>query len=277
MTIRLESGGKIKYNVKNDEDRNRYNPVKRVDPDTGEITYTDSTGTLKYKRNTRMQESTKMMEVDDANTLVSKFRNPKELEYANYANDMKAMANRARKEMVTTKETDYSSSAKNAYAKEVSSLNAKLNEALKNAPKERLAQIKANAEIDKKKAAYKETHDGKDMPSGDLKKLKQQTLSKYRTEVGSIARRDRSIEITDREWEAIQAGAISKSQLRKILNNTDADNLRQRAMPRTTTQLTTAKVNRIRSLSASNYSLQEIASKLGVSTATIAKYLKGKE
>lgn len=277
MTIRLESGGKIKYSVKNDADRNRYNPVKRVDPDTGEVTFTDSTGTLKYKRNTRMQESTKMMETDDANTLVSKFRNPKELEYANYANDMKAMANRARKEMVTTKETEYSSSAKKTYATEVSSLNAKLNDALKNAPKERLAQIRANAEIDKKKAAYRESHGGKEMPSGDLKKLKQQTLSKYRTEVGSIARRDRSIEITDREWEAIQAGAISKSQLRKILNNTDADNLRQRAMPRATTQLSTAKVNRIRSLSASNYSLQEIASKLGVSTSTIAKYLKGKE
>ena len=47
--------------------------------------------------------------------------------------------------------------------------------------------------------------------------MSQQALSKYREEVGSVARRDRSIKITDREWEAIQAGAISENKLIKIL------------------------------------------------------------
>ena len=109
----------------------------------------------------------------------------------------------------------------------------------------------------------------------DTKKIGQQALTKYRQEVGSVSRSKRAIQITDREWEAIQAGAISENTLKKILNNTDVDNLRERATPRTTTTLTPAKINRIKSLSASNYTLSEIAKKLGVSTTTVSKYLKG--
>ena len=81
--------------------------------------------------------------------------------------------------------------------------------------------------------------------------------------------------ITDKEWEAIQAGAINKSTLRSILNNTDVDNLRERAMPRSSTTLSKTKINTIKAMSASNFTLAQIAEKLNVSTATVAKYLKG--
>ena len=70
------------------------------------------------------------------------------------------------------------------------------------------------------------------MKAKDVKKASQQALTRYREEVGSVSRRDRNIVITDNEWKAIQAGAISENILNKILNNCDPDSLRQKAMPK---------------------------------------------
>jgi len=217
----------------------------------------------------RMQKSTRMAETNDARTLISDADTPMERAYADYANKMKSLANKARKEAATTGKIAYSSTAKVTYNKEVGSLMDKLNEALLNAPRERQAQLRANAEINAKKKA------NPDMKPDDIKKVSQQALTKYRNSVGSISRRDRSIKITDREWEAIQAGAISENYLKKILNNTDVDNLRERATPRSTSSLSQAKINRIKSLSASNYTTSEIANKLGLPTSVVSKYLKG--
>lgn len=249
--------GSLLYNIADDVSYD----VTKVNKRTGEVTTV-----TKY----RTQKSTRMAETDNANTLVSDAKHPMELVYADYANSMKTLANRARMEMVSTGKIEYSASAKTAYQKEVSSLNAKLNEALLNTTRERAAQRMANAEVNAK------TKDNPDMKPSDKKKISQQALSKYRIEVGSVSRKDRSINISDKEWEAIQAGAISENQLKKILNNTDIDNLRQRATPRATSTLNAAKVSRIKAMSASNFSLEEIAKQLGVSTSTVSKYLKGK-
>lgn len=238
--------------------------VKKINKRTGEVTTT-----TKY----RTQKSTKMAETDDARTLVSEAKHPMELIYADYANSMKSLANKARLEAIKTGNLKYSSTAKETYKAEVSSLKYKLNTALLNTTRERAAQRKANAEVDAKQKAYKEAN-GIDMKKSDVKKASQQALSKARTELNSVSRRDRSIKITDKEWEAIQAGAISENILKKILNNTDVDNLRERATPRATKDLTTAKINRIKAMSAS-YTIQQIADKLGVSTSTVSKYLKG--
>ena len=269
MTIRTVDGKKIQYDVNDAAARDRYNPVKRVDPDTGDVTYTDKTGTIAYRLNKRHQKSTNMAETDDANTLVSKARHPMELLYADYANSMKALANEARKEMMNTPNLKYDKNAKATYQQEVDGLMSKLNTAEMNRVRERAAGRMALHEVNTKK------QNDPNMKTSDVKKASQQALTKYRQEVGSVSRRDRSITITDREWEAIQAGAISDSKLRRILNNADVDDLRQRATPRTSTQLSTSQVNRIKALSSSNYSLSEIARKLGVSTSTVSKYLKG--
>ena len=233
--------------------------VKKINKKTGEETIV-----TKY----RTQKSTKMAETDDAYSLVSDLNTPMERLYADYANKMKSLANQARKEMVSTGKIKYDASAKATYQKEVESLESKLNIALLNAPRERLAQLKANAEVAAKKQA------DPNMKPGDVKKASQQALTKYRKEVGSVARSDRSINITDKEWEAIQAGAISESKLIKILNNTDIDVLREKATPKTRNTVSQAQVNRIKALSASNYTLADIAKKLGLSTSTVASYLK---
>ena len=253
--------GSLVYKTADDA---HYN-VTKVNKRTGEVT---------VKEITRTQKSTRMAETDDAYTLVSEARHPMELLYADYANSMKNLANQARIEMANTGKIAYSKTAKATYDEEVKSLNKKLDTALLNAPKERAAQRMANAEVNAKKKAYKEEH-GEDMKPSDAKKLSQQALTKYRNEVGSVSRRDRSIDITDREWEAIQAGAISENKLKQILDNTNIDTLRQRATPRKSSSLSSAQVNMIKTMSASNYTLSQIANKLGVSTSTVSSYLKG--
>ena len=239
--------------------------VKKTNKRTGEITEITKT---------RTQKSSKMAETDDAYTLVSDAKHPMEIVYADYANSMKSLANKARIEMLNTGKIAYSASAKATYKTEVNSLMTKLNTALLNTTRERAAQRMANAEVQAKKLSI-ESQTGQKMKPGDIKKASQQALSRYRTEVGSVSRKERSIKITDKEWEAIQAGAISENKLRQILDNTDIDDLRARATPRSTTTLSSAKINRIKAMSDSNYSLNEIAQALGVSTSTISKYLKG--
>ena len=251
----------------------------KIDPETGkqtwdladELTYekkvvNEKTGEVSYKTETKRQNSTKMAETDDAYTLLSKMRNPKEVAYADYANKMKALANEARKAMVNTKDITYSPDAKVKYAPQVDRLNAALNVALKNAPKERQAQAIANATIQAKRAA------NPDMTKKELKKAGQQALDKARRQIGA---KKEMIEISEKEWEAIQAGAISTNKLQQILNNCNMDTVKQMAMPRTTNSLSQAKINHIGTLKASGYTNEQIAKKLGVSVSTIIKYMKG--
>jgi len=239
-----------------------------INPETGEQTYkevyeeyTDKNGRTRV----RTQASTKMAETKDAFTLVSDADTPQERAYAAYANEMKSLANQARKEMLGTGKIAYSASAKEAYQEEVDHLMAQLNVALRNAPRERQAQVIANATVAAKK------QDNPDMTRSEIKKASQQALTAARTTVGASRE---TISISDREWEAIQAGAISENRLTQIINNVDIDTLRQRATPRSTTVLSTAKINKITSMSASGYSTAEIAEALGVSTSTVNKYLK---
>lgn len=236
--------------------------VKKVNKRTGEET-------LVTKH--RTQKSTNMAETDDAYTLLSDGRYPKEIAYADYANAMKALANKARKEKMTTGKIEYDKNAKKIYEAQVKSLEEKLANAELNKTRERAAQRMANAEINRKKADNPEWA----KQTSDVKKASQQALTKYREEVNAVSRRDRNIKIDDKEWEAIQAGAISESKLERILNNTDIDELRQRATPKQTVSLSPAKVNQIKRLSSSNYTLDEIARKLNLSTSTVSKYLKG--
>lgn len=243
-----------------------------IDKETGKQTYKEVyeeyTDPKTGKTRVRTQKSTRMAETDDAFTLVSDANTPAERAYAEYANKMKALANQTRKEILSAGKIEYSSSAKKTYQEEVDHLMSQLNVALKNAPRERQAQTIANAAVNAKKQA------NPDMTRAEIKKLSQQELTRARATVGA---KRVPITISDREWEAIQAGAISENKLIQIINNVDIDDLRQRATPRTTTSLSTAKINKISSMNVSGYSTAEIANALGVSTTTVSNYLKGKE
>lgn len=228
-----------------------------------DLTYIDKkTGKVK----TRTQQSTKMAEAKDAYELVSDYDHPVERAYADYANYMKGLANSARKEMINTGKIAVDANAKRVYEKEVKSLDAKLDIALRNAPKERQAQLIANSVVAAKRK------DNPDMTKKEIKKAGQQALEQARIKVG--AKRS-AVDISDREWEAIQSGAISETKLIKIINNTDTDKLKQRATPHYRTELSPAKINKIAAMSANGYTNAQIANALGISSSTVSKYIKG--
>ena len=270
IEIKTTTGDKVVFDPTNKTEYAKYNPVPVKDKNNNVIGYTDSTGKISYATKTRTQKSSRMAETDDAYSLVSTSRHPMEIVYADYANDMKALANKARVEVANTGKIAYSTDARKKYQAEVQSLGDKLKEAQKNRPKEREALRRANVESDAKIQA------NPGAKKDDIKKWKQQAVSKNRIEVGSVKRSERNINITDKEWEAIQAGAISETMLKDILNNTDIDKLRERATPKLTTSPSSAQIARIRAMSASNYTLADIAKKTGFSTSTVSKYLKGK-
>ena len=145
----------------------------------------------------------------------------------------------------------------------MATLNAKLNVALLNAPKERQAQLLANSIVKEKKSS------NPDMEPEQLKKIKQDALNTARTKFG--AKRE-SIVISDNEWKAIQKGAISENVLTKIIQNADTDSLRSKATPRNQKSLSDAKLNKLKAMKASDYTNAEIADALGISASTVAKY-----
>lgn len=237
----------------------------RVDPVTGKKIFTETGTTYTNKQGKvvpKTQRSTKLAEADDANTLSS--GTVIEKVYADHSNKLKALANEARLAAVHTKTTPYSPSAKAAYQKEVNSLNAKLNVALKNAPLERQAQILANAVVAQKR------HANPDMEASDLKKIKGQALAESRLRTGAYKRR---IEITDSEWAAIQQGAISTNKLKQILDNANPDRIKELATPKTTTVMTSVKKQRATAMLASGYTQAEVADALGVSLTTLKNTL----
>ncbi len=239
------------------EELTRYNRGEKIFRETGE-TYTNKSG----KEVLRLQKTTKMADTSDAYSLSS--GTMIESVYAEHANKLKSLANQARIQSRNTKPIPYSPEAKKKYNKEVSSLDAKLNTALKNRPLERKAQLLANAEV----KAVRDANPNLD--SDDIKKLKSRALIKARAKTGAGKQQ---IQITSSEWEAIQAGAISSNKLKQIINNSDLDTLKQLAMPREFKGMSPGKVSKAKALEANGYTLAEIADSLGVSTSTIQKAL----
>lgn len=249
--------------------RETYKKVKYKDPITGKIKETTPLNAKKKgytiiseKEIEKKVASTKMRETDDAFTLSS--GTIMEATYASHANKLKNLADTSRRISVNTPRITYSQSAKKVYEKEVASLKAQLNLAIKNKPLERQAQILANAVVKAKREA------NPDMSAEDLKKLKGQSLAEARVRTGA---RKQLVNISDREWEAIQAGAISNNTLVQILNNTDLDRVKQLATPRSKTTLSAAKMAKARSMLAAGRTQAEVADALGISTTTLSKAL----
>lgn len=244
----------------------------RIDPETGKVTYNESGRTYVDSKGKTVQAKTKvslLQYTDDARTLSS--GTLQEMAYADYANKMKALANAARKEYLATKPAPRSSSAAKIYGAEVKSLDDKLNTAALNAPKERRAQALANSVVKAKVQDNPELSDRANKK--ELDKIKSIAIENARASVGASGKNTR-ITITEKEWEAIQSGAISSSKLTEILRYTDPDAVRQLATPKATTQLSPAKINKLKQMKASGYyTIADIANALGVSSSTVSKYL----
>lgn len=249
-----------------------------IDPETGEKKYlsnpdtyvkrtTKKDGTVETKIVERPQVITKMEYYKDAHELSS--GHPMEAIYADYANYMKALGNEARKASVVAgkQEVKRNPIAAATYAKEVESLTKKLEDAKKNKPLERQAQLVATKEVELKKAYAKSQ--GEELSKDELKKIKNQALKDARNRTGASKSQ---VYIEDNEWEAIQAGAIGKSTLTEIWKNSNQDRAKELAMPKTTTKLSDNLVARIERM-AGKYTSQEIAEQLGISVSSVQKYI----
>lgn len=229
-----------------------------IDPITGEKVYVP-TGKLNYKTGAPQQRrSQALKETKDPRSLSS--GTPIENLYADYSSNMKTMANKARLAYLATPRLKYNKTAKETYSKEVGELNAALELAIQNAPRERRAQILARTIVSAKR---------QENPSADdatIKKWKGQALTEARARTGAGKTR---IELTPNQWDAIQAGAISDSKLGDILNNSNMDTVRDLATPRTKLSMTPAKTTQAAGLLAAGYTRAEVARKMGVSLSTL--------
>lgn len=239
-----------------------------VDVTTGEKVYTPTNDGYFNKNGVFVKtqiKSTKMFETSDARTLMSKTPAQIELIYADYANSMKDLGNKARKESASIEMTPYSPSAKKVYASEVDSLNKKLKVALANAPLERQVHLVGNKIVQTRKEA------NPDMDGSQIKKLKGQVLAETRARVGASKTR---VTITQREWDSIEAGAISNALLKQILDNTNLDVVQSYATPRTNSVMSESKIARAKIYISQGRALSEVADALGVSVSTLNKTLK---
>jgi transposase len=233
-----------------------------IDKVTGEKVYVN-TGATRFDGTPVTFKSTKLAETKDAHSLSSGTKI--EEIYADHSNRLKSLANEARLASVHTENRPHSPSAKAAYAKQVASLNRKLETALRNAPRERQAQILGNATVAAKRRAYP------DMDPAEIKKIKSQALTEARIRTG--AKKDRIV-IEPDEWDAIQAGAFRTSRVSDILTHADLDVVKQLATPKTQVMMTSVKQNRARAMLDSGYTQAEVAQALGVSLTTLKRGLQ---
>lgn len=221
------------------------------------------TGEIKVKTK-RPPKKHQMDMVDDARILSS--GSNVENAYADYANKIKGLKNEADKAIVSIPSIKRDPAAAKRYKAEVDSLNEKLNDALLNAPRERQVQIQAN------KTFHRNLYP--DMDKDDIKKLANQSLSGARAKIiPGEEHRKAYVEITDKEWEAIQNGAISQNKLNKILNNTKSEHIKKLATPKKTIELSIAKQTRARMLLDKGYTYADVANDLGITQSQLKEAL----
>lgn len=239
-----------------------------IDPLTGKVVYKESGRTYVDPRTGKTVAATtkvkRILAVDDVRSMSS--GTLQEEAYADYANKMKDLANKARLEYKATPTLKRSASAAKAFEPEVNRLMAALKVAQLNAPLEREAQRIANARVKAKVQANNITD------KDEISKIRRAAISDARNSTGASGKRTR-ITISDGEWTAIQSGAISDTTLSEILRYAEPKTVRERATPRRTTQLSDARISRIKAMANSGHTNAEIAEALGISTSAVSKYL----
>lgn len=239
----------------------------RVDKETGEYIYKESGRTFidpKTGKERKAEDTVSLIsETKDARTLSS--GTIQENLYADFSNKLKAMANQARKEAANMKGIQRNPEAAKTYAPEVASLKEKYNNMIANKPKERKAMLIANANI---KAKIQEQGLDPTIDKKEIKKISSVEMQRARDSVGASGRKSK-ITFTDREWEAVQAGAISDNMLTKFLNSSDSDEIVKRAMPKNVAVMTSAKMSKANAMLRSDYSYAEIAKACGVPESTV--------
>lgn len=224
--------------------------------------YTNKNGNTAHRK--VILEKKPVLDLLDSAAMLSS-GSPVEKEYVTYVDTLKALSNKALKQANNIPMPKRNPKAVKLYSKEVASLNNKLKDIYANRPYERRAQILAN-EFYKKNLKP-------GMEKDAINKLKRQSNDDARRVAGSKTQTELKVHITDKEWEAIQANAISPSALREIMAKADDKQLKQLATPHQYQKLTASKLSRAKALQDNGYTLGTIAESLGVSLSTLKKNL----
>lgn len=227
----------------------------------------DPTKVVEWKTERSITKSSKLAEAHDAFSLVSKNGSTIETVYANHSNALKAMANEARKATLKIPSVRKNPQAAKAYAPEVKSLKAKINEGLRNKPRERQAQVLADAVVRAKKQADPSLAKDKERMS----KVRRQALAEARARTGAGKK---PFLLTPKEWRAIQEGAVSQAMLNKVLEMADETNVRELATPRSTPKISSSMISRAKAMSSRGKTAAEIAEALGISTTSVHRALE---
>lgn len=273
--------------------------ARHDDPETGEKIFKEKKRTF-VGRDGKVREikkqSTKMYEKEDAFELLSDGQYAIEIVYGNFANEMKRLANFARKEAMRCPKLVANPSAKKAFAKQLESLNAKLDVAVSNQPRERMAQLytfcrfleKINEnkfyisqlldEIDKdesiperkKKKLKRECYKDNSLDKEEKDKIIQQYLIAARMRFDAHAN---LICYTPEEWLAVNSGAVSQTLFERLYRYSNKDELKKLAMPNEEEVPSDYKVEYILRLNAEGFPTFEIADRVGLSVGKVTKII----
>lgn len=249
-----------------------------VDPKTGKQIYVD-TGKTKSKYDPKTQtydndvqvaktEKVKRLALtDDAYTLVRDKADPVERLYADHANAMKAMADKARLRASRIANPPTNPKAKEIYKSEVDQLVADLKAAQKQKPLERKAQIIARETVIAKRQDDPLLRTDKDR----RKKVERQAVYAARARLNL---KRPVIDISDRQWDAIQSGAVSPSRLSSILEYADPKRVAELSMPRQNAVMTKSVTARAKAMFAAGATNADVAATLGISQSTLREAAK---
>lgn len=248
-----------------------------IDPLTGRKVYEDTgesyTVVKEFKTKAprvetvlRTQKARRMELVDDARKLST--GTPMEELYAGYANNMKTLANRARREIVDTPTLKRDPTVAKEYADEVASLKEKVRTALTNAPRERQAQLVAGGVVKAK------VDENPSITKKERTRLESQALKAARARTGA-SRKEVQFDITDKEWKAIMNGAVSNAMMESIARYADPERLNELSMPKDKPVLSTNVIARARAMARNGATTSEIAEMLGISTSSVREAVRG--
>ena len=245
----------------------------RIDKDTGELMWEETgkknsafdkkTGTYDPTKKVPVQEKVKRLSITkDAYDLVRDPSDPVESLYADHANEMKRVANAARLKSIRTPTPKKNPQAAAVYKDEVSDLDAQLKAAVKQKPLDRRAQNIANGVIKAKRQEDPALRYDQDR----LRKVERQASDAARSRLGL---EKPVIHMTDRQWDAVQANAISPSKLKDILNYVPKKRVMELAMPKKNAVMTSSITARAKAMFSAGATTAEVAAALGVAPSTL--------
>ena len=96
------------------------------------------------------------------------------------------------------------------------------------------------------------------------------------TRLEAVLNKRKQFNVTEKEWEAIQAGALRKSLVREIINRADADRIKELSTPKTSKLpvLTKSNLAHARAMLNAGFTQAQVADNFNISPSTLSRLLK---